>query len=235
VEMQEKRLPGHITFLCIEGVIGAGKTTLCEMISQQYKMRPLYESPEENPFLTDFYRNRNAYAFQTQLWFLLSRQRQLTTTALQEELFSHGTVADYLFAKDRIFATLTLDENEMTLYSSIAKILENSMPQPDFVIYLQASTDVLIKRIAKRGRRYEHGIDRDYIDALNEAYNHYFFHYTDSPLLIVNANEVDFVSNPADFSDIIRQVVEIRGGTKYYHAAHNAATPRSDSQGHSLL
>jgi deoxyguanosine kinase len=230
MEMSEQRLPEHISFLCIEGVIGAGKTTLCEMIARRFTLRPLFESPEENPFLSDFYRNRDSYAFQTQMWFLLSRHRQLTHSGTQGDLFYNGTVADYLFAKDRIFANITLDESEMALYANVADLLAPAIPRPDFVIYLQASTDVLLKRIAQRGRRYEYNMERGYVEALNEAYNHFFFHYTDAPLLIVNANELDFVENQADFDDIIRQLISARGGTSYYHSVGRKAASPGDKE-----
>jgi deoxyguanosine kinase len=235
VNMKERRLPDHISFLSIEGVIGVGKTTLCEMIARHFTLRPLLETPEDNPFLSDFYRNRSANAFQTQMWFLLSRHRQLTHSAAQGDLFYNGMVADYLFAKDRIFANLTLDESEMALYGNIADLLAPAIPRPDFVIYLQASTDVLLKRITMRGRRYEHNMDRGYIEALNEAYNHFFFHYTETPLLIVNANEIDFVENPADFDDIIHQLTIARGGTSYYHSVAKKTGAPGDTEDKPIL
>jgi deoxyadenosine/deoxycytidine kinase len=217
--MSEKirKLPDHMTYLAVEGVIGVGKTSFCNLIASRYNARMLFERADENPFLTGFYKDRKSYAFQTQVWFLLSRFKQLSEAFVQQDLFQPATVSDYMFAKDRIFASLNLDENEQSLYTSISRVLDPAIAHPDFVIYLQASTDVLLKRIEKRGRPYEFNIDASYIDALNQAYNHYFFHYNNSPLLIVNCNDIDFVSNPGDFEDIMRESFRTKNGSQYYH------------------
>ncbi len=215
----EKKESGQqpFSYLCIEGVIGAGKTSLCRLLSKRLNARGLYEEADENPFLGSFYQDRHSYAFQTQVWFLLSRYRQLSEAGLQQDLFHPVTVADYMFAKDKIFATINLDENELALYSTIAQTLETKIPRPDYVVYLQVSTEVLLKRIEMRGRDYETNISPSYIAALNEAYNHFFFHYTQSPLLILNTNEIDFVNNPDDFEEIYKQIINIRHGSAFYH------------------
>lgn len=217
--------PDHVSYLAIEGVIGVGKTSLCNLIALQCNARALLERADENPFLGGFYKNRKAYAFQTQVWFLLSRFKQLSEAFVQQDLFQPHLVSDYMFPKDRIFASLNLDENEQSLYNGIARMLEPQVVQPDFVMYLQASTEVLMKRIEKRGRPYEFNIDPGYIDALNEAYNHFFFHYAASPVLIINCNDIDFVNNPADFDDIMQEIRQMKSGCKYYHPLGSAPRP----------
>jgi deoxyadenosine/deoxycytidine kinase len=206
----------HHNTVCIEGVIGVGKTALCTLLSERFSARTIMERVEENPFLSRFYEDRKGYAFQTQLWFLLSRFKQLTDELAQQDLFHEVVIADYLFAKDRIFATMNLDDNELALYDTIARLLEPRVLKPDLVIYLQASTDMLMKRIHKRNRPYEVAMERRYIEALNEAYNHFFFHYTDSALLIINTSELDFVNDENDFEEVAQQIVRTRFGVNYY-------------------
>ncbi len=227
---ETRKLPETLTYMCIEGVIGAGKTSLCRMIAEQFNARMVLECHDENPFLSKFYDNRRYYAFQTQMWFLLSRYRQLTDMFIQQDLFHRLTVSDYMFAKDRLFASINLDENELALYNGIANALEAKAPPVDFVVYLQASTDVLLKRIAKRNRDYEAAIDRDYIDMLNQAYNHYFFHYTETPLLIINSNEIDFVNNKEDFEEILNQILQAKPGSNFYHPLGSAALLQGDKK-----
>jgi deoxyguanosine kinase len=209
-------LPRHIKNISVEGVLGVGKTALCRILSQRIDAKLICEEGEENPFLPKFYKNRKPYAFQTQLWFLLSRYRQLTETFMQLDLFHDVSIFDYMFAKDKIFATVNLDEDELSLYNHIVTILEEHIPVPDYVVYLQASTDVLLKRIEKRGRPFETGIERDYLDQLNQAYSHFFFHYTDSPLLIINTNEIDFVENDADREELLREICKALPGSNFY-------------------
>lgn len=211
-----KKFPDHINYLCVEGVIGVGKTSLCNLIANEFNSRLILEAADENPFLSDFYKNRQAAAFQTQLWFLLSRYRQMTEDFAQQDLFHRATVSDYIFAKDNLFASINLDENEMAIYSSISGILENNVPKPDFVIYLQASTGSILRRIEKRGKGYEANIDRSYLETLNEAYNHFFFHYKDSPVLIVNTDDIDYVNNRSEFDEIIEQIYLTKWGSNYY-------------------
>jgi deoxyadenosine/deoxycytidine kinase len=213
---QVPQLPRHVRYLCIEGVLGVGKTALCTLLSEKLGARLILEEGEENPFLPGFYKNKKSYAFQTQIWFMLSRYRQLTDSFTQLDLFQESSVLDYMFAKDRIFASLNLDENELAMYNKIVAILERNVPVPDFVVYLQASTDVLLKRIEKRGRSFESSVEKDYIDGLNQAYNHFFFHYTASPLLIINTNEIDFVEFEGDLDELTKEICRVAPGSNYY-------------------
>lgn len=206
----------NLYFLVIEGVIGAGKTSLARIMSEKLSARLVLEKFEENPFLEDFYRDPERYAFQTQLYFLLSRYRQQMDLK-QIDLFANLLLSDYMFAKDKLFATLNLNEKEMSLYSLIAQQLEKELPKPDLVVYLQASTDHLMSNIKKRGRSYEKSMSRDYIDSLNQIYNEYFFRYKDSPLIIVNTNEIDFVNNENDLNELIREIRQPITGTVYYN------------------
>jgi deoxyguanosine kinase len=216
MEPDKQKLPDQIRFLCIEGVIGVGKTSLCHLLRRKFDARLVLEAAEENPFLSKFYADRKSYAFQTQLWFLVSRYRQLSETFEQQELFTDVTITDYMFAKDNIFASINLDENELSLYNTISKNLQRDVARPDFVVYLQASTDVLLQRIEKRGRSFEFNMDPEYLALLNEAYNHYFFHYTGSPLLIINTSDIDFVEYEADLDDIVNQIITMKTGTNFY-------------------
>ena len=216
--MAEKsnKIPAHVRTLAIEGVIGAGKTELCKVLAEHCNARLVLEEAEDNPFLPKFYKNRSRYAFQTQLWFLVSRYKQLSESLFQQDLFHEMTMTDYLFAKDKIFASVNLDENEFALYNTVAAILEKDIPRLDYVVYLQASTDMLLKRIEKRGRPYEFNMDFDYIDALNRAYNNFFFHFTGSPLLIINTSSIDFVANADDREEVIEQILDMKPGSNFY-------------------
>lgn len=205
-------------FIAIEGVIGVGKTTLAEALAQELGAGLILEMVEENPFLEDFYRDRRRYAFQTQLFFLLSRYRQQQELR-QRDLFSQHVVSDYLFQKDRIFASINLDDAELVLYDQILPLLERELPRPDLVVYLRADLPVLLSRIEKRGRAFERGIDPDYLRHLDEAYTHYFFHYRSSPLLVVNTNAVDVVSRAEDRAELIRRILSHDRGTAYYNPA----------------
>ncbi len=202
-------------YVAIEGVIGVGKTTLATLLAKKWGAHLKLEVVEENPFLAQFYADMRGYAFQTQLFFLLSRHRQQLELK-QYDLFMERVVSDYLFAKDRIFANITLDDNELALYKRLADLLERDVPKPDIVVYLQASVDVLMERIRKRGREFERDMSREYIETLNEAYNYFFFHYTDTPLVVVNTNDIDFVENSADFEELAREIEEHDRGTAYY-------------------
>lgn len=202
-------------YMCIEGVIGAGKTSLTKMIAEQLNAQQVFEQPEENPFLQDFYRDPKRFAFQTQLFFLLSRYRQ-QQESFQTDLFHDYTVSDYLFAKDRIFAHLNLEDRELYLYDRVASLLERDVPRPDLVVYLQSSTERLMTNIRKRGRSYEKNMSVEYIKSLNEAYNRFFFHYNDTPLLVINSTEIDFVNNREDFNDLMHQIMRSHSGIEYY-------------------
>jgi len=202
-------------YIVVEGVIGVGKTSLSKLLSERLKGRLVLEEVEENPFLKDFYQDRERFAFQTQMHFLFSRYQQQRSLR-QMELFQDRMVSDYLFQKDRIFASLNLSERELALYERLVGWLELDVMKPDVVVYLQATPVVLMGRIAKRGRPFERDMERDYIRQLNEAYNHFFFHYVDAPLLVVNTNGIDFVNNSDDFEDLMARIVSHREGTMYY-------------------
>tara|TARA_B100001142_G_C14341849_1_gene658215 strand:+ start:1887 stop:2531 length:645 start_codon:yes stop_codon:yes gene_type:complete len=202
--------------ISIEGTIGAGKTSLANMISNDLKAKLILEKFEENPFLKDFYGNQDRYAFQTQLFFLLSRYSQHQDLR-QVDIFSKIVVSDYMFIKDRLFAALNLNDREMVLYDKVAKILEKDIVYPDLAIFLQADTDKLMSNIKKRGRQYEQDIDWNYIDSLNQVYNEYFFRYDKGPLLIINTNDIDFVNNKDDFKGILNFLNEPIKGRKYYN------------------
>lgn len=202
-----------LKFVAVEGVIGAGKTTLADMLSQTLGASLILEEFEQNPFLEEFYIDPQRYSFQTQIFFLLSRFRQMQELR-QINLFQQKIVSDYLFDKDRIFATLNLSEKELKLYDGIARLMEKEVPVPDLVIYLQASTQHLMDNIFKRGRSYEKNMDRDYIDALNEMYNQFFFHFKKAPLLVINTDEIDFKKSEKDYQDILVEINHHQIGTR---------------------
>ena len=205
-------------YICIEGVIGAGKTSLTRMLCERLDARAIYEKPDENPFLADFYRDPQRYAFQVQLFFLLSRYRQ-QQESLQPDLFYDVSISDYLFAKDRIFAHLNLEDRELFLYDKIASLLEQDIVKPDLVVYLQSSVERLMANIRKRSRAYEKEMSEEYISSLNESYNRFFFHYQETPLLVVNSVGIDFVNNKADFEELVRQIMRPHSGIEYFSPA----------------
>jgi len=202
-------------YIVIEGVIGVGKTSLANLLAEEMDARVVLEEVEENPFLPDFYREPERYAFQTQIFFLLSRYRQQLEFP-QQDLFHHKMISDYLFDKDKIFAYINLSEKELSLYERLWTLLRRDIPRPDLVIYLQANTETLMHRIRERGRPFEKSMSPEYIQRLNEAYSYFFFHYTDSSLLVVNTAKIDFVHNPEDLQDLLRQIRKPHTGTKYY-------------------
>lgn len=204
-------------YIVVEGPIGAGKTTLAEVLSREMSARFVREEVEENPFLVRFYRDQRAYAFQTQMFFLLSRYRQ-QQELLQQDLFRRVTVSDYLFAKDRLFAYLTLDEDELKLYERLHGLLNERIPKPDLVVYLQASVETLLDRIRARGRPYERAISREYLEDVVRAYNYFFFHYTTAPLVVVNTTDTDLGRNQAQLKDLVRRMPEFKAGTHYFKA-----------------
>jgi deoxyguanosine kinase len=202
--------------IVVEGPIGVGKTSLARRLAQSYGSELILEQADENPFLERFYRNPRAAALQTQLFFLFQRTRQLEDIR-QHDLFDTVRVADYLLDKDRLFARLTLDDEEFGLYEQVYARLAVDAPAPDLVIYLQAPIDVLLERIERRGIRYEQHIEREYLEKLQEAYARFFHDYDASPLLIVNAAQADFVSNERDYLQLLEQVQRIRRGRHYYN------------------
>ena len=202
-------------YIVIEGVIGVGKTSLSRMLSERLSAQLVLEEVEENPFLKDFYRDRARFAFQTQMHFLFSRYQQQRGLK-QTDLFSDKMVSDYLFQKDRIFASLNLADRELALYERLVGWLELDIVKPDIVVFLQAHPDVLMDRIAIRNRTFEKDMDKDYIRRLADAYNHYFFHYNETPLLVVNTSAIDFVNQPDDFEDLLTRILSHHQGTTYY-------------------
>lgn len=213
---RRKLIPVAYRYIAIEGVIGVGKTSLAHLLADHLNGRLVLEKPEENPFLEDFYRNPSAYAFQTQIFFLLSRYKQQKEFP-QQDLFHPVTIADYLFAKDKIFAHINLSENELVLYDHIIELMEPSITRPDLVIYLQSSTDRLMKNIKIRGRDYEKPMTEEYIRTLNEAYNHFFFNYHETPLLVVNSSRIDFVNKQKDLENLIDVITRPISGISYYN------------------
>ena len=207
------KYPYHIA---IEGTIGVGKSSLAEILGARLEAKLILEKFEENPFLVDYYNNPDRFAFQTQLFFLLSRYRQQQELH-QTDLFTKTLIADYMFVKDRLFASLNLNDKEMSLYNSVAIILEKNVAVPDMVIFLQADTDRLMQNIRMRGREYEKAIDWKYIDALSQVYNEYFFRYDKCPLLIINTNDIDFVNNHDDLEEIIQFIRTPGEGTRYFN------------------
>ena len=204
-------------YIAIEGPIGVGKSSLAERLATRLDAAAILEE-SENPFLTDFYGGRPGAALQAQLFYLLNRHRQQMTVR-QGDLFAQTTVSDYLFDKDKIFAYLNLDDNELFIYQRLYDLLSKDVPPPDLVIYLQAPTDVLLRRLRDRAR----DLDRDTIDPdpgylkeLNEAYQHFFFHYTSTPLLVVETSQLDLAGSDEALDDLIKQINGMGRGTQYY-------------------
>ena len=203
-------------YIAVEGVIGVGKTSFAAMLAERLGAIVLNEEVLENPFLTDFYRNRKRYAFSCQIYFLLSRfqqQQQLQT----RDLFAQRIVADYLFAKDQLFADLNLSPEELSLYNQVVTSLNVEAPVPDLVIYLQASVDALMDRITRRGVAIERNIDRAYLENLTDAYARFFHEYNDGPLLIVNASQIDPINNAADYEQLFEQIEKTTGGRHFFN------------------
>lgn len=200
------KLPGYIV---VEGVIGVGKTTLVERLSQALGARTVLEVFEENPFLPDFYTDRGRYAFQTEMFFLLNRYRQQEAFA-QEDLFSRFAVSDYLFTKCRIFAGLTLTEHEFALFDKVYEVLGQNVPRPDLVIYLHAPVSSLLERINTRGRDFEKKIDRDYISNLLGIYTDIFSSYDDTPLLTIDTQDIDFTQDESALNDLLFQMARAK-------------------------
>ena len=213
------RLLDDLRFIVIEGVIGVGKTTLARLLAQRFNGQLVLEEFDLNPFLERFYQDRKRWGFQTQLAFLASRFRQ-QKELLVRDLFHQVTIADYAFDKDRIFAHLNLDGDEAQLYETLYGLMEPNTPRPDLIVYLQSSPERLMRNIRQRARSYEANMDPKYIEALHEAYTYYFFRYTKSPLLIINAEHIDFVKNPDELEELVRQIATVRHhGTTYFNPA----------------
>ena len=203
-------------FIVVEGPIGVGKTTLAQRLAKSFGSELLLEGADENPFLKRFYRDPRQGAFQTQLFFLMQRAQQMQELR-QGDMFQPVHVGDFLMDKDRLFAQLTLDEEEFKLYEQVYSHLTLDVPVPDLVIYLQAPVDVLVKRIAKRGRSYEADIDAQYLQRLSDAYTRFFPYYDAAPLLIVNAAEIDLVSREEDYAALLQRLGEVKSGRHYFN------------------
>jgi deoxyguanosine kinase len=202
-------------YIAVEGPIGVGKTALARRLATEFGSRLLLEQVEENPFLKKFYEDPEKHAFQTQLFFLLERYRQQRELG-QLDLFEHGTVADYLFAKDGIFAGITLSPDEFHLYQQIFQLLDQRLPRPDLVIYLEARPEILVRRLRKRDRDFERKITQEYLEKLTEAFRDYFYNYTQAPLLVVNCSDIDFVEHGGDLADLIKEIRGMKQGVQHY-------------------
>ena len=205
-------------FIVVEGPVGVGKTTLAKRLAESFNTDLLLEGADENPFLNGFYENRKNVAFQTQLFFLFQRAQQLQDLR-QADMFRPVHVADFIMEKDRLFAEITLDEEEFKLYLQVYQHLTIDAPVPDLVIYLQAPVDVLRKRISHRGRVYERSMNSKYLSKINESYARFFYNYNQSPLLIVNAEEIDLVNNESDYTLLLEQIKRVKSGRHYFNPA----------------
>jgi deoxyguanosine kinase len=207
----------ELRHIAVEGVIGAGKTTLARMLGETLSAKIVYEKFEENPFLPKFYEDADRYAFQTQIFFLLNRYKQ-QQELIQHDLFHRFLVTDYIFEKDKIFAYLNLEDDELKLYENVLTAIEHTIPTPDLVVYLQCSVNRLMNNIRLRGREIERNMSEQYIRDLNEAYNYFFFRYKSAPLLIVNATQIDFVRNKNEFDDLLYEIFRSnKAPVEYYN------------------
>ena len=205
-----------IYHIAVEGTIGVGKTSLARILSEELQGRLILEEFENNPFLKDYYKDRKRWAFQTQINFLISRYYQQLRMQ-QVDLFADKIISDYMFAKDKLFAQTSLDDNEMILYKKLANIFEKNVTYPDLVVFLQSDVDKLIENIRKRGREYEKDIDWEYLSQLNEIYNQYFFRYDKGNLLVINANNIDFVNNKEDLNQVLKVIRTPFTGIKFFN------------------
>ena len=202
-------------YIAIEGPISVGKTSLAEILSRKLNARLVLESVEENPFLDRFYREMGNTAFQTQLWFLISRFRQQEQLR-QPELFRTTLVTDYIFQKDSIFANVVLDDEELGIYEKLNTMFAANVAVPDKIVFLQANDEVLMQRVKMRGRAFEREMDPEYLEQINSAYNYFIYHYHDSPALVVNTSDIDFVHSSADLDDLIEHLAALEKGKEYY-------------------
>jgi len=202
-------------YIAVEGPIGVGKSTVVERVAERLDATTVLEEWGQNPFLQSFYDGKAGAPFQTELFFLLSRYRQ-QQELLQRDLFHQTMLADYVFERSKLFAYLNLEDSELLIFEKLYSLLAEGIARPDLVVYLQAPIEVLMKRVRQRGRPEETRISEDYLAEVNRAYNHYFFHYASTPLLVVNTAEVDFARRPEDVDDLIKQIKNMGKGTQYY-------------------
>jgi deoxyadenosine/deoxycytidine kinase len=207
-----RRLGGYIA---IEGPIGVGKTSLAQALGLRIGARIVLEDTDSNPFIARFYQDAEKYAFPVQLYFLLTRYNQQRQLA-QQDLFAQATVSDYLLAKDRIFAQLNLDPDELVLYEGVYRLLDGKLAKPDLVVYLRARAEVLTERLRKRNRSFERHISMEYLERVSAAYRDFFFYYDETPLLVVDSSEIDFVADPGDLEDLLREIDRTSTGSHYY-------------------
>jgi len=206
----------NLYYLAVEGPIGVGKTSLVKLLGKKLGAKMVLEEYENNPFLEDFYNDPERFSFQTQLFFLMNRYRQQQDLR-QVDMFHNLLITDYMFVKDRLFASLNLDDKELSLYDTVANLLERNVLKPDMVIYLQADTQTLMRNIARRGRDFETNMSYEYLDALGQVYTEYFFKYQETPLIIINTNNIDFVNNNDDLEEVIKYIREPVSGTKFFN------------------
>lgn len=203
-------------YIAIDGPIGVGKSSLVRMLGERFGVEPVYEQVEENPFLGQFYKDHASYAFHTQMFFLISRYKQLSTLS-QVDLFNQVTLCDYTMERDLIFAGLNLDQREYNLYLDVYRQMVKSVPTPDLVVYLQADTPTLLKRVRQRGREIEKEISDQYLERVNRAFSEYFFNYRRSPLLVINTSNIDFVANQDDFENLVKKMKSDVQGHEYFN------------------
>ncbi len=213
IDLRGRTAPG---FIAVEGPIGVGKTILAKRLAESFNYQALLEKAEENPFLERFYQNRKQAALATQLFFLFQRAQQIQDMR-QNDIFEPVRVSDFLIEKDPLFARINLDTDEFQLYEKVFQQLTIDSPRPSLVIYLQASTDVLLSRIENRGTEFEQHISRDYLESLNEVYSEFFLYYDGAPLLIVNASEIDLVNSDVDYHNLVDYLLDIRKGRHYFN------------------
>jgi len=211
-------MTSRLDFIVVEGPIGVGKTTLAKRLAESFNSDVLLEGVDENPFIERFYQDPKSAALQTQLFFLFQRSRQMQELR-QTDMFRPVRVADFIMEKDRLFAELTLDEEEFKLYEQVYQHVTIDAPSPDLVIYLQAPVDILQKRVAKRGRGYERYMDVKYLERIVESYTRFFYDYSQSPLLIVNAAELDLAQNESDYALLLEQIHKTHSGRHYFNPA----------------
>jgi deoxyadenosine/deoxycytidine kinase len=211
----------RVRSIAIEGPIGVGKTSFVELLGQRFDAYKVLEELD-NPFLDSFYKDQQGAAFQVQLFFLLSRYRQLQDLS-QRDLFHQITLCDYIFPKDKVFAYLNLDDSELLIYDKLYALLEEQVPKPDLAIFLQAETRALVERIRRRNRDYEKEISETYVNEVNKAYNYFFFHYNQTPLLVIDTTAIDFVRNEEHLDELVEQIRKMEHGVQYYRPLGSSA------------